>query len=434
MSNKRKLGEILVENGMLTQEQLMDALQYQKTNNVRIGDALVELGIISNKSLIKVLEFQYGAKDSVDKDIRDIEILHRLEKQIRPTDSIISIFKNSIELKASDVHLSHSSPIIYRIHGNLVTVDSQNLNDEKLREYASTLLRRAGILSEVEKLEGIKEIDFSFDLDSLNRFRVNIFRQRGHYSIAARSIPNNIPSWKDLSLPDTIKEFTTLKKGLVLVTGATGSGKSTTLAALINSINEERSCHIITLEDPIEFVHENKKSIVNQREIGRDSESFGNGLRSAMRQDPDVILVGEMRDFETIQTAITAAETGHLVFATLHTNSASKTIDRIIDVFPGEQQNQIRTQLADTLKGVLAQELLPTVNNSRTVAVELLKTNPAVRNLIREGKNYQIDSVIETGKKYGMITMAQSLKRLLYNGTISQEVYNECNSQLPHYK
>lgn len=339
--------------------------------------------------------------------------------------SIIEILENASKQKASDIHLSHNSPIIYRIHGNLVVVDSQNLNEITLKEYASTLLSRAGLLSEGEKIEDIKEIDFSFDLDSFNRFRVNIFRQRGYYSIAARCIPTNIPSWEDLSLPDSINEFITLKKGLVLVTGATGSGKSTTLAALINSINEQQPCHIITLEDPIEFVHKNKKSIVNQREIGRDSESFGNGLRAAMRQDPDVILVGEMRDFETIQTAITAAETGHLVFATLHTNSASKTIDRIIDVFPSEQQNQIRTQLADTLKGVLAQQLLPTVDKGRTVAVELLKTNPAVRNLIREGKNYQIDSVIETGKKYGMITMAQSLKELLYNGEISQEVYSE---------
>lgn len=341
--------------------------------------------------------------------------------------SIINIFENAIKEKASDVHLTHSSPIIYRIHGNLVRVDSENLNDQVLKEYASTLLHRAGILSETEEINHIKEVDFSFDLDSFNRFRVNIFRQRGHYSIAARSIPAHIPSWEDLHLPDSIRDFTSLKKGLVLVTGATGSGKSTTLAALINSINEERACHIITLEDPIEFVHGNKKSIVNQREIGRDSQSFANGLRSAMRQDPDVILVGEMRDFETIQTAITAAETGHLVFATLHTNSASKTIDRIIDVFPAEQQNQIRTQLADTLKGVLAQQLLPTVKQGRTVAVELLKTNPAVRNLIREGKNFQIDTVLETGKKYGMITMAQSLKELLYSGKISQEVYDEYN-------
>ncbi|QNO16106.1 PilT/PilU family type 4a pilus ATPase [Alkalicella caledoniensis] len=339
--------------------------------------------------------------------------------------SIISILENACKRDASDIHLTYGSPVIYRIQGSLVTVNADILTEETLKEYAYTLLRRAGLFNNGEKIENVKEIDFSFDLDAINRFRVNIFRQRGYYSIAARVIPTNIPNWGTLGLPDSAKDFAQLKKGLVLVTGPTGSGKSTTLASLLNIINEQHSSHIITLEDPIEFLHRNKKSIVNQREVGKDSDSFKDGLRAAMRQDPDVILVGEMRDFETIQTAITAAETGHLVFATLHTVSAAKTIDRIIDVFPPDQQNQIRIQLADTLRGVLAQQLVPTVDKRRTVAVELLKVNTAVKNLIREGKNFQIQSILETGSKQGMCTMVQSLRNLLYDGMISEPIFNE---------
>lgn len=339
--------------------------------------------------------------------------------------SIINILEKACSLGASDIHLTYGSPIVYRIHGHLQYMGEDNFTDQDLKEYALYLLTRAGIFQEQDKVEAIKEIDFSFNLDPVNRFRVNIFRQRGYYSIAARIIPTSIPSWNSLGLPDTIKEFASLKKGLVLVTGPTGSGKSTTLAALLNSINEQRACHIITLEDPIEFLHKSKKSIINQREVGKDSLSFKDGLRAAMRQDPDVILVGEMRDFETIQTAITAAETGHLVFATLHTNSTAKTIDRIIDVFPGEQQNQIRTQLADTLKGIVAQQLVPTLDGRRVASVEILKANTAIKNLIREGKNHQIKSVLETSSKLGMCTMTQSLRSLLYGGIISDEMYQE---------
>lgn len=339
--------------------------------------------------------------------------------------TVINIFEESCLRGASDIHLTYGNQPYFRIHGNLVPVDGEVLSEELLIEYAVTLLQKAGLFKEAEEITDIHEIDFSFNVNKENRFRVNIFRQMGHYSIAARAIPSELPRWDALQLPDAVKEFAMLKKGLVLVTGPTGSGKSTTLASLVNMINEQRACHIITLEDPIEFIHKSKKSIVNQREVGRDSKSFANGLRAAMRQDPDVILVGEMRDFETIQTAITAAETGHLVFATLHTVSASKTIDRIIDVFPADQQNQIRTQLADTLKGVLAQQLIPTIDRRRTVAVELLKVNSAAKNLIREGKNHQINSVIETGSKLGMCSMTQSLTESLYKGMISEEVFNE---------
>lgn len=341
--------------------------------------------------------------------------------------SVLNILNDACKKGASDIHLTYGSPVVYRIHGKLVAMNPENLTDQQLKEYAYTLLKRAELFVNGEKIEDVKEIDFSFDMDPMHRFRVNIFRQRGYYSIAARIVPTAIPNWVSLNLPDTVKEFALLKKGLVLVTGPTGSGKSTTLAALLNIINEQRSCHIITLEDPIEFLHRSKKSIVNQREVGKDSLSFKDGLRAAMRQDPDVILVGEMRDFETIQTAITAAETGHLVFATLHTNSTAKTIDRIIDVFPAGQQNQIRIQLADTLKGVLAQQLIPTVDKRRSVAVELLKVNTAVKNLIREGKNFQIQSILETGSKFGMISMTQSLRNMLYDGMISDKVFDEYN-------
>ncbi len=335
---------------------------------------------------------------------------------------VINILEMACKRDASDIHLTYGSPVTYRIQGNLVTVGIEDITEDEIKECAKVLLKKANVL---ENLDELKEIDFSLELDAINRFRINIFKQRGQFAIAARVIPTIIPSWGSLNLPDVAKDFAKLRKGLVLVTGPTGSGKSTTLASLLNIINEEKSCHIITLEDPIEFLHKSKKSIINQREIGKDSNSFKAGLRAAMRQDPDVILVGEMRDFETIQIALTAAETGHLVFATLHTISAAKTIDRIIDVFPPHQQNQVRIQLADTLKGVMAQQLLPTVDKRRIVAVELLKATSAVRNLIREGKNFQIPSIIETGTKYGMKTMTQSLRELRYSGLISEEIFQE---------
>jgi twitching motility protein PilT len=339
--------------------------------------------------------------------------------------SIIDIMETACKIGASDIHLTQGSPIIYRIEGELITEGTDKMTGDALKEFAHTLMKKSGLFCNEEENDYVKEVDFSFALSNFNRFRVNIFKQRGYYSIAARVIPNEIPKWTTLGLPDSVKEFVKLRKGLVLVTGPTGCGKSTTLASLLNIINEQRNCHIITLEDPIEFLHTSKKSVVNQREINKDTDSFKDGLRAAMRQDPDVILVGEMRDFDTIQTTITAAETGHLVFATLHTINAAKTIDRIIDVFPAEQQNQIRVQLSETLKGVIAQQLVPTIDKKRTVAVEILKVNTAVKNLIREGKTYQIKSIIETGSKDGMMTMAQSLHKLQNEGLISEENMRE---------
>ena len=266
------------------------------------------------------------------------------------------------------------------------------------------------------------EVDLSYSRRSLGRFRVNIYRQRGSVAIALRILNSKIPSFASLNLPSVIKDFTLYQKGLLLVTGPTGSGKSTTLASFIDMINEQRSCHILTLEDPIEYLHQHKNSMVNQREIGQDSTSFAAALRAALRQDPDVILVGEMRDLETISIAITAAETGHLVLATLHTVDAVQTIDRVIDVFPPHQQQQVRIQLANTLIGVIAQRLLKRKDGSgRVPAVEILVSNPAVRNLIREGKIHQIYSVIQTGRRQGMQLMDSHLEELYRQGIIDRQ-------------
>jgi twitching motility protein PilT len=267
------------------------------------------------------------------------------------------------------------------------------------------------------------ELDFSYSLTGVGRFRVNAFRQRGSVGVVIRLIPFNIPTPDQLSLPPVCMDFATLHKGLVLVTGPTGSGKSTTLASLVDSINRTRSAHIVTVEDPIEYLHQHRLSLVNQREIGYDTLSFANALRAVLRQDPDVILVGEMRDLETISTAVTAAETGHLVFSTLHTNDATQAVDRMIDVFPPHQQQQIRVQLATVLQGVIAQQLLPRADQKgRVAALEILLATPAVRNLIREGKTYQIPTVIQTNGKLGMQSMEKAIQDLQRAGRISPEV------------
>lgn len=321
------------------------------------------------------------------------------------------------EKNASDIHITVGIPPVLRINGKLVYLNDNILKANETKKLVYDSLNKI-LLKELEK-KG--EVDTSFS-NEIGRCRVNVFKERGNYSMALRIIPLKIPTMEDLALPSTVKEFTRLPRGLILVTGPTGSGKSTTLASMINQINRERSCHVLTLEDPIEYLHKHNKSIVNQREIGTDSISFSNSLRAALRQDPDVILVGEMRDLETISTVLTAAETGHLVLSTLHTIGSAKTIDRIIDVFPPHQQQQIRIQLSSVIQGVISQQLLPRKDNTgRIAAFEIMKSTPAIKNLIREGKIHQIDTAIQTGAKHHMQTMDSYLLKLYKSGLISKE-------------
>ncbi|KQO63903.1 type IV pili twitching motility protein PilT [Curtobacterium sp. Leaf261] len=279
---------------------------------------------------------------------------------------------------------------------------------------------------QLAQFEEKQELDFAYSLSTESRFRVNFYQQRGNWGAAFRLIPTKIKTLKDLGIPDHVGDFSKLPRGLVLVTGPTGSGKSTTLAALIDLVNETRADHIVTVEDPIEFMHEHKRAIINQREVGADTHSFANALKHVLRQDPDVILIGELRDLETISVALTAAETGHLVFATLHTQDAPGTIDRVIDVFPPHQQGQIRTQLATTLQGVVCQTLVPKATGTgRVVSTEIMRTTPAIGNLIREGKTYQITSAMQAGKDLGMHTMDQDLADLVNVGTITRKAAME---------
>lgn len=325
----------------------------------------------------------------------------------------------TVENGASDLHITVGYPPVIRKNGEMhVLTQYDNLTPADNFE----LVKEATDDNSFAKLEEMGELDSSISFQGLGRFRVNIYKQRGTYGMAIRAVGSSIPTLEELKLPEKIKDFAREHRGLVLVTGPTGSGKSTTLAAMVNLINQERKCHILTLEDPIEYLHKHNKSIVNQREIGHDSLSFANALRASLRQDPDVILVGEMRDLETISIAITAAETGHLVFSTLHTVGAAKTIDRIIDVFPPYQQQQVRVQLASVLKGVISQQLIQRVDQSgRIAALEIMAVNSAIQNLIREGKTHQIQTVMQTGLKFGMTTMDAYLVDLFKKGKISKE-------------
>jgi twitching motility protein PilT len=332
-----------------------------------------------------------------------------------------------VENKASDLHITSGAPPIIRVRGSLMPIEGQpSLTPTDTREIVYAILSS----SQRQALETHWQLDFAYSVPGVGRFRVNTFFQRGTLGAAFRLIPSATVPIEQLGLPGVIREFSKKPRGIVLVTGPTGSGKSTTLASLINEINETRDEHILTIEDPIEFLHRHKRCIVNQREIGMDAESFALGLKAALRQDPDVILVGEMRDMDTIATALTAAETGHLVFATLHTQDAPQTVDRIIDVFPPAQQGQIRAQLAIGLQGVVTQTLLPTADGlGRCVAAEVLVPTAGVRNLIREGKTHQIYSLIQTGGEHGMQTMDSSLASLVREGKITMKLAESRSSQ-----
>jgi len=333
---------------------------------------------------------------------------------------IDTLLQVAVEHKASDIHLATGMAPVFRLHGLLKPQEQFPVLTPVMLD---NILKKMVNIEQQTRFWETGELDFIYSVPEIGRFRVNAFKQQGSIGVALRWIGMRIPSLAELTLPKIIEDFTHKTKGLILVTGPSGSGKSTTLAMMVDLINSEQRCHIITLEDPIEYVHQHKKSVVHQREIGSDSLSFANALRAALRQDPDVILVGEMRDLETITTAITAAETGHLVMATLHTASAAQTIDRIIDTFPAYQQRQIRIQLADCLEGIIAQQLLPRQDKLGRVAVtEVLVATPAIKNLIREGKTHQILSAIQTGGKYGMQSLDASLRKLYQEGKISREI------------
>jgi len=324
------------------------------------------------------------------------------------------LLREAADKGASDLHLSAGEPPLLRVHGDLVRIDHPAVTPEQVTELVNSIMSDA----QRATFEAEHEVDFACELEGKGRFRVNVFVHSRGPGAVLRTIPTQIPALDTLHMPPVLKELCTRERGLVLVTGPTGSGKSTTLAAMVDVINQTWDAHILTIEDPIEFVHPPKRCLVNQREVGPHTNSFSNALRSALREDPDVILIGEMRDLETISLALTAAETGHLVFGTLHTSSAPKTIDRIIDVFPAGQQGQIRTMLSESLEAVVAQTLLKKKGGGRVAACEVLIGTPAVRNLIREGKLHQITSMMQTGQRLGMQTLDMGLADLVKRGLI----------------
>ncbi len=328
------------------------------------------------------------------------------------------LLQEVINQRASDLHIQVGLPPMLRVDGSLGAIDNTPvLNAEAVEKLIFSILDQ----DQQQILIKDKEFDFSFAFGDLGRFRVNAFHERGNLAAALRLIPNEIQTIAELGLPKIVERFSNYPRGLVLVTGPTGSGKSTTLAALVDKINEEKSQHIITIEDPIEFTHKSKRSVVVQREVHYDTYSFNAALRSALREDPDVVLIGEMRDLETISAAITIAETGHLVFATLHTNSASQSIDRMVNVFPPHQQPQIRMQLASIIQAICSQRLVPSIGGGRLAAAEILVANAAVRNIIREGKTHQLDAVIQTSAAEGMQSMDRTLTQMVQGGLITYD-------------
>jgi len=330
--------------------------------------------------------------------------------------SLRELLEQMVKMNASDLHLTVGAPPVVRIDGKLQRLNNYDiLTSEQTKKLAYSMINEKQKL----KFEQNSELDFSFGIEQMSRFRCNIFMQRGNVAVALRQIPYRIKSFEELGLPKVVADFAKLPRGLVLVTGPTGSGKSTTLAAIIDKINRERAVHIITVEDPIEYLHRHQMALVNQREVYADTSSFAVALKYALREDPDVVLVGEMRDLETIEAALSISETGHLAFATLHTNSAAESINRIVDSFPTNQQEQVRMSLSFSLQAIVSQTLIPKVGGGRVLALEILICTPAVRALIRDDKIHQLYSMIQSGQKYGMKTMNQSLAELYLSGKIT---------------
>ncbi|MFY9586561.1 MAG: PilT/PilU family type 4a pilus ATPase [Actinomycetota bacterium] len=501
----KPLGEVLVDERLLSREQLQQALIRQKESGQPLGKILLEMGLVEEKSLVEAVSKQIGvafvdledprldravvdlvpldfarsreavpvriednalvvamAHPSNRSTIQEIEemtghqvtpalavrrhLLIALERiatmppeqqsyeeevlqEMVPAGELAAetkeihihdLLERAMVENASDIHLTVGTPPVMRIHGKLVRLEEYPiLQPAEIRRLVYGILTQ----KQRETLEEHQELDLSYSLPQKARFRLNVYFQKDAVGAAFRQIPIDVRHIDELGLPPKVADFARLARGFVLVTGPTGSGKSTTLAAIVDVINRERPDHIMTVEDPIEYLHKHKTAIINQREVGTDTKSFANALKHVLRQDPDVILVGEMRDLETISTALTAAETGHLVFATLHTQDAPQTIDRIIDVFPPHQQQQVRVQLAASLQGVVTQQLLPTSNGTgRVLAIEILIATPAVRNLIREGKTHMIYSSMQAGAKFGMQTMDQALADLVKANKITFEL------------
>ena len=356
--------------------------------------------------------------------MKDIELLNSFDLEEAQTMKksvadlhLDDLLRLTAEQGASDLHLSVGLPPMIRVDGRLVPTEYASLTPRDTQRLIYDILNN----DQIQWFEKTRELDFSYGVKDVGRFRVNVYRQRGSIGAAMRAIPSQVPSMEELGLPLILRDLASKNSGLILVTGPTGSGKSTTIATMIDHINNERNCHIMTIEDPIEYLHHHKKSMVNQRELNSDTDSFENALRAVLREDPDVILIGEMRDLETIASALTLAETGHLVFGTLHTRNAPQTIDRVVDVFPAHQQDQIKVQLSNTLEAVIAQQLIPKLGGGRFAAVEIMIATPAIRNLIREGKTHQIYSTMETGGQQGMRVMDKILADAYKQGLISYE-------------
>jgi twitching motility protein PilT len=359
--------------------------------------------------LLAAIEAEYGTTDTGGEQL--------VGQGIDP--ELHQMFERLQAAQASDLHLAAGEPPVARVLGELQRWPEFGvLSGSRIRELVNSIITKR----QQETFEETHELDTNYTLPGLARYRVNVYLKRNAVAVSFRQIPYRVVPFESLGMPEAVRQFTELPRGLVLVTGPTGSGKSTTLASLIDLVNQDRACHILTIEEPIEFVHESKKALVSQRDVGTDTNTFATALRQALRQDPDVILVGEMRDLETISTAVTAAETGHLVFATLHTQDAAQTIDRIVDAFPSEQQEQVRVQVASTLQGIVTQQLVPTLDGTRrVVAAEVLVATPAIRNLIREGKIHQVLPMLQSGRKLGMNTMDEHLGNLVKAGEISIE-------------
>jgi twitching motility protein PilT len=402
---------------------MADPSDAEALNEVAAQTGTVVEPVLATKSQIaKAIQAVYGSGGE-DKATSKGSGRVGLDLEATPMLDLHEVLELVLENEASDLHLTNGLPPTLRIDGELMPIEGYApLEQNELQRVVYGMLTQ----KQREQFEENLELDFSYALPGKARFRVNVYQQRGAVGAAFRLVPFAIRSAEDLGLPHVIESFARLPRGLVVVTGPTGSGKSTTLAALVDVINRERAVHIMTIEDPIEFLHPHRTAVVNQREVGADTHAFANALKHVLRQDPDVILVGEMRDIETMQMAVTAAETGHLVFATLHTQDAAQTVDRIIDAFPPSQQMQIRVQLALSLQGVVAQQLLPLASGSgRAVATEILMVTPAVRNLIREGKTHQLYSVMQAGAQFGMQTMDAALAALVMDGRVPYEAAKE---------